>query len=76
MKATIENGVLWIGCETYEEILITDHWERNNAEGIKFLKQDYKTTGRRTPTIEFVGIVPEDKSKPPKGFENQNIRNE
>ena len=70
MKATIENGVLWIGSETYEEVLITDAWAKDNAEGINLLKQNYKMTGRKTPTINFVGIVLKDKSKPHEDLKN------
>jgi len=66
MKATIENGVLWVGSETHEEILATNQWMHDNAEGIKLLKQDHGTT------IQFVGIVLE-KNKPPKKFRNKII---
>ena len=63
MKAIIENGVLWIGSETYEEILATDQWMHDNAEGIKLLKQEQR------PTINFVGIVlKRKKNKPPKNL--------
>ena len=52
MKAIIEDGVLWIGSETYEEIIITDKWEKDNKEAIAILNEKGKK-----PKIAFRGII-------------------
>ena len=67
MKAVIENGILWIGLESYEEVALADKWEKDNAKLLKPLQDVSKRNGTK---ITLASIMKKCKEYPDTGIKD------